>query len=224
MSVRRGMRGPARRRDRSSCLHPARPLRHRSPRWGTCGARGEAVVTRYGWVPPQAGQKPSASGWPRAQPVWATATTLVNMPACVPRMAILGPEGKEAIARHCARAASLTFIAASRFARVKDWANVTLISARGAYVKRSPATNSADLRWSAGCAGSRLGGPELQASCIGSWRQWARAPTAKGRANTARVRHTCSFFTGRMTRGWSFLPPPNIQPFRAAIGVCADDG
>ena len=86
--------------------------------------------------------------------------------ACVPRMAILGPEGKEAMARHCARAASLTFIAVSRVAGVTEWANVTLIRGRGAYVKRSPATNSVDLRRSAGCAGSRLGGPELQASGI----------------------------------------------------------
>ena len=38
-------------------------------------------------------------------------------------------------------------------------------------MKRSPATNSVDVRCNAGCAGSRLGGPELQASCIGSWRQ-----------------------------------------------------
>ena len=92
-------------------------------------------------------------------------------------MAILGPEGKKATARHCARAASLAFIAVSRVARVKDRANVTLMRASGAYVKRSPATNSVDLRCSAGCTGSRLDGPEPQASGIArrqsSWRQWA---------------------------------------------------
>lgn len=178
MSVRPGMRDPARRRDRSSCLPPARPLRHRSPRWGTCGARGEAAVTRYGRARLYRLAKSTASV--------AHATALVNMPACVPRMAILGPAGKEAIDRHCARAASLTFIAASKFARVKDWPNVTLIRARGTYVKRLPATNSAVLRWSAGCAGSRLGGPELQAICIGWWRRRA----CRNGANTGRVRRS----------------------------------